>query len=118
MQLTIDFQDGPYGKTSLVPSQAIQGTTLLPSSIRWQTAGRWSANGLCWMHKISESPNDGDASSSSLVSILEPPADVPIRYYLSAKACAGILRRSEKRGKKLPEALRMALEETAALQDR
>jgi hypothetical protein len=34
---------------------------------------------------------------------------VPRRYYLSAKACAGILRRAEKRGKQLPEVLYMAL---------
>jgi hypothetical protein len=32
------------------------------------------------------------------------------RYLLSAKAAAGILRRTEKRGKPLPERLRVALE--------
>ena len=32
------------------------------------------------------------------------------KYYLSAKACLGILRRAEKRGKELPEILRLALE--------
>ena len=32
------------------------------------------------------------------------------KYFLSAKACAGILRRAEKKGKKLPEKLRLALE--------
>lgn len=31
------------------------------------------------------------------------------KYYLSAKACDGILRRAERRGKPLPEPLRMAL---------
>lgn len=31
------------------------------------------------------------------------------RYYFSAKACAGILRRAEKRGKELPPTLREAL---------
>jgi site-specific DNA-cytosine methylase len=35
---------------------------------------------------------------------------VPQRFFLSAKACAGILRRAEKRGKALPEPLRLALE--------
>ena len=34
---------------------------------------------------------------------------VPQKYYLSAKACLGILRRSEIRGKKLPEVLKNAL---------
>jgi hypothetical protein len=35
--------------------------------------------------------------------------DVPQRFFLSATACAGILRRAEKRGKKLPEMLHSAL---------
>ena len=34
---------------------------------------------------------------------------VPERYFLSAAACAGILRRAERRGKKLPEHLEAAL---------
>jgi hypothetical protein len=34
---------------------------------------------------------------------------VPQRYFLSAKACAGILRRAAKRGKKVPEILAAAL---------
>jgi hypothetical protein len=35
---------------------------------------------------------------------------VPQRFFLSATACQGILRRADKRGKELPEALRLALE--------
>ena len=42
-------------------------------------------------------------------------ADAPEKYYLSAKACAGILRRAERRGKTLPKMLREALEETVLL---
>jgi hypothetical protein len=34
---------------------------------------------------------------------------VPQRFFLSATACQGILRRAEKRGKKLPEQLERAL---------
>lgn len=34
-------------------------------------------------------------------------------YYLSPRACAGILRRAEKRGKELPGQLRLALEVVA-----
>ena len=49
-----------------------------------------------------------DAKGSSLSDVLET-GPVPARYYLSPKACAGILRRAEKRGKKLPEALDAAL---------
>jgi hypothetical protein len=36
---------------------------------------------------------------------------VPEKYYLSAKACEGILRRAERCGKQLPEMLRTALEQ-------
>ena len=56
--------------------------------------------------------NTGESPSvaveSTLSSILQ--ADVPERYYLSAKACEGILRRAERRGKELPPMLKIALE--------
>jgi hypothetical protein len=35
--------------------------------------------------------------------------EVPQRYFLSATACKGILRRADKRGKELPAALKSAL---------
>ena len=54
-----------------------------------------------------------DAAACSLSDILET-GDVPQRFYLSAKACKGILRRAEKRGKELPPALLLALEQVAA----
>ena len=41
--------------------------------------------------------------------------NVPERFSLSPKACQGILRRAEKRGKELPEVLRMALERQASV---
>jgi hypothetical protein len=47
-----------------------------------------------------------------LSDILET-GDVPQRYYLSATACKGILRRAIKRAKELPELLRLALESQA-----
>lgn len=36
------------------------------------------------------------------------------KYYLSPRACRGILRRAEKRGKEIPEALKRALETVAS----
>ena len=39
---------------------------------------------------------------------------VPRKYYLSSLACRGILNRAERRGKELPEMLRLALENQAA----
>ena len=57
------------------------------------------------MHSFGESPKDG--VESYLSQILE---DNPHqKYYLSAKACRGILNRAERRGKDLPEALKVAL---------
>ena len=47
---------------------------------------------------------------SFLSQILVPASLVQKKYYLSKKACEGIMRRANARGKKLPEALRMALE--------
>jgi len=50
-----------------------------------------------------------DDGVCSLSDILETGA-VPQRYFLSAKACAGILRRAAKRGKALPDQLFAALQ--------
>lgn len=52
-------------------------------------------------------------SASLLSAILE--ASPHPKYSLSAKACLGILRRAERRGKPLPDRLRRALERKAAL---
>ena len=51
------------------------------------------------------------AVESRLSSVLE--ANPHPRYFLSAKACRGILRRAEKRGKPLPPMLARALAEQA-----
>jgi len=45
--------------------------------------------------------------SSSLADVLQ--AEAPEKYYLSSKACDGILRRASRRGKTLPEDLHNAL---------
>jgi hypothetical protein len=65
----------------------------------------------CWTLSGSEWPSD--VAVCSLSDTLET-GDLPQRYYLSAKASAGILRRAEKRGKKLPPALQEALESSAS----
>lgn len=52
-----------------------------------------------------ESPSD--AVESTLSSILQD--NVPETYYLSARACQGILNRAARRGKDLPEILKKAL---------
>lgn len=60
-------------------------------------------------HSTGECPREGVASTLS--QILQ--AEVPEKYYLSQKACLGILRRASARGKELPEVLRLALERQA-----
>ena len=59
--------------------------------------------------RVGASHKDGNVYLLS--SILEENA--PERFCLSPKACQGILRRAEKRGKELPEVLRVALERQA-----
>ncbi len=62
----------------------------------------WTLNGPEWV---------SDAVAGSLWDALET-EPVPLKYYLSPKACRGILRRAEKRGRSLPPSLRAALEQT------
>ena len=61
------------------------------------------------MRNTGESPNEENASTLS--QILE--VNVPEKYYLSPRACQGILYRALRRGKELPEVLRIALERQA-----
>ena len=69
----------------------------------WENDAAWL--GECWTLNTGESPRE---ESVSLLSwILQ--ADVPEKYYLSAKACRGILTRASRRGKKLQELLETAL---------
>ncbi len=67
----------------------------------------WDARaGLSWTPGGSDWRSGG--SACSLSSVLETET-IPREYFLSRKACAGILRRAERRGKELPPALRAAL---------
>ena len=58
---------------------------------------------------VGEFPKDENASTLSQILM----GQVPEKYYLSPKACQGILRRASDRGKQLPEVLRKALERQA-----
>lgn len=65
-----------------------------------------SPHGGYWM------PNTSGFRSAAAVylsSVLVPASSIPERYYLTVKACAGILRRAKRRGKQLPLVLEMAL---------
>ncbi len=98
------------------PKRSKSSSRKLPLFLCLQRDGQQAGASLTWTengalrgaystHSFGESPNV--AVESHLSQILE---DSPHpKYCLSAKACAGILRRAEKRGKKLPEVLEAAL---------
>ena len=73
------------------------------TTMRWEDDGAWL--GECMMRNTGESPNA--AVESRLSQILEETPQE--KYSLSAKACQGILRRAERRGKDLPEPLKTVL---------
>nr|WP_295759697.1 DNA cytosine methyltransferase [uncultured Oscillibacter sp.] len=75
----------------------------------WETLSPWL--GGSWTLNTGVSPREGRVSSLS--AILE---DSPHqKYYLSRKACLGILRRARERGKPLPPHLEAALKAQAGL---
>ena len=74
----------------------------------WSNSGMASRGGFL---TLSTTEYHSGAVVCSLSDILE--TDVPPKYSLSPKACAGILRRAEKRGKTLPDALARVLRQVA-----
>jgi hypothetical protein len=101
---------GCSSRTSLAYYPATEGPTLPSSFGGWQGSGMWGPTGFLTAN-ISEWPSDDAGCSCSLAEILEP--EVPPKYWLSPKACRGILRRAEKRGRDLPPSLKSALEHQA-----
>ena len=82
-------QQGENGRTLVVcldPKEQRHGGSKMPNSTDW--------------------PNDAAVCSLSQVLVR---GSIPPQYFLSSTACAGILRRAEKRGKALPEPLMRAL---------
>ena len=75
----------------------------------WLELNKLESFGELSTPSIGAFPSNG--SESTLSAILE--IDVPKKYYLSPKACQGILRRAQKRGKILPTLLKSALEAQA-----
>jgi hypothetical protein len=71
----------------------------------WTSMGLPHLKSSLAMLNFSEAPRV--PVETKLSDILEPNADE--RYHLSKKACEGILRRANRRGKKLPEMLEQAL---------
>ena len=102
--------NGWFGRTSPASCPATEDAILEPSSGCWANSGMGSPTGF-WTLSTSEWPKD--AAVCSLSDVLEA-GEVPQRFFLSATACKGILRRADKRGKALPEALKSALQAGAS----
>ena len=100
-------------KSEKVRFQCLKVIDGLP--LDWCNSPELKSHGGYWTHNIGESPNE--EKESFLSRILQPMEDVPEKYYLSPRACRGILRRAQERGKKLPEELRIALERQAVYMD-
>lgn len=93
-------RQGLSNRQPLFLDLSVSGLTREPL---WETDG--VLLGEYMTHSFGECPSV--AVESHLSQILE---DSPHqKYYLSARACQGILRRAERRGKKLPEILMEAL---------
>ena len=75
------FQSGRSVVTLLAPGVQSRGGSSMPNISVWPNDAR-----VCLLSQVLETDS------------------TPARYYLSAKACAGILRRAESRGNTLPEA--------------
>ena len=114
---------GSYSKTSQVCSIATRDVILLEWLARWlgpdlalhETAGETPVvlsdqlgwlSGACWTRSTGDWRSGASVSSLSLTLETGP---IDPRYFLSARACSGILRRAKKRGKELPAALKAAL---------
>ena len=130
MQHQTSFLDSLYGKTSPEHSVPTAGKTSIQSSKRSAPSvkrtlmfldlrgGGGNLLGAYWETdtvlpgaymtlKTGECPNA--VRESTLSQILD--LNAPDRYSLSPKACAGIIRRAQKRGKELPDMLLEALME-------
>ena len=83
------------------------GSPLVPL---WERG--FPSHGARWTRNIGECPKD--AVECGLSQILED--EVPPKYYLSAKACKGILKRAKRRGVALDPRFQEALERQAKVQ--
>ena len=130
----VDIQDTPFGKmypelfqateemisesfSQLLSDSADKGWMFLnlqdgnTQERYWARGG--ASRGDFLTRNFGESPNE--ERESSLSQVLQ--TNVPERYYLSARACEGILRRAESRGKKLPKMLEDALRAQSAFKN-
>ena len=97
---------------SAIPFQSLDltpGAGNLLGEFYWELISPWRGGAST----LNTGVSPRDAKESSLSQILQ--ADPPLKYYLSPKACLGILRRAFERGKELPPKLEGALKIQAGL---
>lgn len=97
---------------SAIPFQSLDltpGAGNLLGEFYWELISPWRGGAST----LNTGVSPRDAKESSLSQILQ--ADPPLKYYLSPKACLGILRRAFERGKELPKKLERALKIQAGL---
>ena len=94
----------PFQSLDLTP-----GAGNLLGEFYWELISPWRGGAST----LNTGVSPRDAKESSLSQILQ--ADPPLKYYLSPKACLGILRRAFERGKELPKKLERALKIQAGL---
>ena len=129
MQPTESNQDFSFGKMFLTHFPVMKDATFKQCSRKsdrpmfqclvmgdglpqdWQDCRSVISHGEHLTLSFGESPSV--AVVSFLSQILQPKSDVPQKCYLSSRACQGILRRAERRGKKLPPSLETALKRQA-----
>ena len=97
----------PFMSLDLTP-----GAGNLLDEFYWEILSPWRGESLILNTGLA--PRSG-AAGSILWSILEEKPHP--RYFLTKRACAGIIRRASERGKPLPEQLRIALEIQAGLRE-
>ena len=100
---------GWYSRTSPASCHLTEDGTLEPFSGCWANSGMGSPTEFLTLNTL-EWPSA--AAVCSLSDVLET-GEVPQRFFLSATACKGIMRRAGKRGKALPLALEAALQAVA-----
>ena len=104
---------GSYGKMCLESCPQTMDETSSRSGKKWRSAGIQSPGEslMLDLHEAGHIPLQchNDADVCLLSDILETTGDHLRRYFLTPKACRGILLRAERRGRRLPTHLYKAL---------
>lgn len=103
--LCLTAESGRIAERSSATASLLRGDLWTLNTSEYLNAGSVSPS---WSITAEATPPTYYYRESRLSEILQ--ADASEKYYLSAKACEGILRRADKRGKELPEVLKTALE--------